>query len=155
MGAPGRAATQKVLENDVSPETHFSQTVSPWNGPMNQNRKAELAALSIEFVAKPQEAYRVHTSIPEAIEAGLGQVEGFAGCLVMVSNQEARLVTVVTFWSGEGRETRCGNSAPWVHKLLSPYLDHCLGVRTLRAYPPIANGSGANESEREISLRVA
>jgi len=42
-----------------------------------------ITALSIEFVAKPQEAHRVQAAIPAAIAGALKDVTGFAGCLVM------------------------------------------------------------------------
>ena len=58
----------------------------------------------------------------------LKDVIGFAGCLVMISGQEARLATVVTFWDGDDRVQRCGEKVRWVHALLAPYLDRCLRV---------------------------
>jgi len=41
------------------------------------------------------------SAIPAAIADALRDVTGFAGCLVMISDQEARLVTVVTLWAGD------------------------------------------------------
>jgi hypothetical protein len=93
-------------------------------------------ALSIEFVSKPQEAYRLRSAIPAAIEGALGHVKGFAGCMLLIADKEARLVTVVTFWEGENRLELSGNSASWVHKLLAPFLDHCLQVKSQDAYFP-------------------
>jgi hypothetical protein len=43
-----------------------------------------MTALSVEFVAKPQEAHRVEAAIPAAIAGALKEVDGFAGCLVMI-----------------------------------------------------------------------
>ena len=54
----------------------------------------------------------------------------------MVANHEARLVTVVTLWSGEDRMQRCQENVRWVRALLAPYLDRCLRVQTLAAYIP-------------------
>lgn len=96
-----------------------------------------VTALSVEFVAKPQEAHRVEAAIPAAIAGALKDVAGFAGCLVMISDQEARLVTVVTLWAGDERVKRCGQSVRWVHALLKPYLDHCLRVQTMVAHVPV------------------
>jgi len=59
-------------------------------------RNSQVTALSIEFVAKPHEAHRAELAIPSALAAAFKEVTGFAGCLVMVSDQEARLLTVVT-----------------------------------------------------------
>lgn len=96
-----------------------------------------VAALSVEFVAKPQEAHRVETTIPAAIAGALKDVAGFAGCLVMISEQEARLVTVVTLWAGDDRVKRCGQNAEWVQALLNPYLDRCLRVQSMVAHLPL------------------
>jgi hypothetical protein len=66
----------------------------------------------------------------------LGEVAGFAGSFVMIANHEARLVTVVTLWSGEDRMQRCNENVRWVRALLAPYLDRCLRVQTLAAFVP-------------------
>jgi hypothetical protein len=99
---------------------------------------SRITALSMEFVAKPNEAHKVHAALPEAINAALGEVAGFAGCFVMIANHEARLVTVVTLWSGEDRMQRCHENVRWVRALLAPYLDRSLRVQTLAAYVPAA-----------------
>jgi hypothetical protein len=116
---------------------------SPQNSAGNPNRTpgriaavSSLTALSVEFVAKPQEARLVERAIPKAIVGALQDVNGFAGCLVMISDQEARLVTAVTLWAGEDRVQRCKENLRWVHALLAPYLDRCLRVQTLVACLP-------------------
>jgi hypothetical protein len=96
-----------------------------------------VTALSVEFVAKPQEAHRVQAAIPAAIAGALKDVNGFAGCLVMISDQEARLVTVVTLWAGNDRAKCCNQNVRWVHALLKPYLDRCLRVQTMVAHLPV------------------
>jgi len=98
---------------------------------------AKITALHIEFVAKPNEAHKVHAALPPAINGALGGVAGFAGSLVMISNYEARLVTVVTLWSGEDQRQRCEENVKWVRALLAPYLDRCLRMQTLAAYVPL------------------
>ena len=97
---------------------------------------SRITALNIEFVAKPNEAHKVHNALPAAINGALGEVAGFAGCFVMIANHEARLVTVVTLWSGEDRMQRCNENVRWVRALLAPYLDRCLRVQTLAAFVP-------------------
>jgi hypothetical protein len=108
-----------------------------------------VTALSLEFVATPQAVRDVHSSIPNAINEALHDIAGFSGCLTMISDQESRLVTVVTFWTGENRAWCCSRTARWVRKLVSPYLDHCLRLRTFHAFLPavsaLANAfSGTN-----------
>jgi hypothetical protein len=96
-----------------------------------------MTALSVEFVAKPQEAHRVESAIPAAVAGTLKQVAGFAGSLVMISDQEARLVTVVTLWTGEDRSKHRDRNVRWVQALLAPYLDRCLRVRSMVAHLPV------------------
>jgi hypothetical protein len=97
---------------------------------------ARITALSVEFVAKPNEAHKIHSALPAAIDGALGEVAGFAGRFVMIANYEARLVTVVTLWTGEDRMQRCNENLRWVRALLAPYMDRCLRVQTLAAYAP-------------------
>jgi hypothetical protein len=93
-----------------------------------------LTALTIEFVAKPEQAHRVEAAIPGAIAGALKDVAGFAGYLMMISDQEARLVTVVTLWAGDDRAKCCSQNVPWVHALLAPFLDRRLRVQTMVAH---------------------
>lgn len=106
--------------------------------PLAQTKGApRLSALSVEFVAKPQETHRVQSAIPASLAGALGDVAGFAGCLVLVSEQEARLVTVVTLWIGDDSVKRCSQNVRWIHKLLAPCVDRCLRVQTLAAHLPV------------------
>jgi hypothetical protein len=107
-----------------------------------------IMALSIEFVAKPGEAYKVHATLPKAIDGALGEVTGFAGSFVMIANHEARLVTVVTLWNGKDRSRRCSENERWVRALLAPYLDRCLRVQTMAAYIPGASGAPQEFDQR-------
>ncbi len=104
-----------------------------------RNRQFPGDSPSIEFVAKPHEAHRAQLAIPSALAGALKEVTGFAGCLVMVSDQEARLLTVVTLWSGDERQKLPNENLRWVRALLAPYLDRCLRVQILGAHlPPLA-----------------
>ena len=116
------------------PQTAALKQQLPANG---KSGAPPVTALSVEFVAKPQEARRVEAAIPAAIAGALKDVAGFAGCLVMISDQEARLVTVVTLWAGDDRAKRCSQNVRWVHALLAPYLDRCLRVQTMVAHLPM------------------
>src|SRR5260370_25758631 len=122
--------------NDASPFPQAAplKVQRPANGTSAAPR---VTALSVEFVAKPQEAHRGEAVIPAAIAGALKDVAGFAGCLVMISDQEARLVTVVTLWAGDDRVKRCGQNVRWVPALLKPYLHHCLRVHTRVADVPL------------------
>ena len=93
-------------------------------------------ALSVEFVAKPEKAVPARTFLPEAILGALKEVEGFAGCVVLSSDQESRLVTVITFWTGSSSRKCCEQNARWVKALVASYADRCLRVQTLVAHAP-------------------
>ena len=54
----------------------------------------------------------------------------------MISDQEARLVTVVTLWAGHDRMKCCNQNVRWVNALLAPYLDRRLRVQTMVAHLP-------------------
>jgi hypothetical protein len=111
---------------------------SSYNAPLPglTQLSSRITALNVEFVAKPDEAHKIHSALPAAIDGALGEVAGFAGSFVMIANYEARLVTVVTLWSGEDRLQRSSENLRWVRALLAPYMDRCLRVQTLAAYVP-------------------
>jgi hypothetical protein len=115
----------------------FTERVEWRPEPRAKDRAAtSMTALRIEFVAKPQEAHRVGAAIPAAISSALNDVDGFAGYLVMISDQEVRLVTVVTLWAGDGRAKRCRQNVRGLQALLAPYVDRCLRVQTMLARLP-------------------
>ena len=95
-----------------------------------------LTAFSFEFVAKPEQAAEATLFLPAAIQSGLQDIAGFAGSLVMVSDQEARLITVIIFWSGIEARRGCERSVRRVRALLAPYMDRCLRAQNLFAHLP-------------------
>jgi hypothetical protein len=98
-------------------------------------------------VAKPEEVHRVQAGIPAAIAGALQDVTGFAGCLTLVSDQEARLVTVVTLWTGNERVKCCRENVRWVNALLAPYLDRRIRVQTMVAHLPMIRPETGATSE--------
>jgi hypothetical protein len=95
-----------------------------------------VTAQSVEFVAKPGEAQKAQHAIAPALNGALKGVIGFAGCMVMTSDHEARLITVVTFWRGTDRVKHCHTNTRWVNALLAPYIDRRLRVQTMVAQIP-------------------
>jgi hypothetical protein len=121
------------------------------------NESSAMTALSVEFVAKPEAAREAEHAIPMEIDGSLREVGGYAGCLVMVSKQEARLITVVTFWTGANRAERCNENARWVFALLKPYVDRCLRSQTVFARVPLEaalwslrRGAASDEPAKEL-----
>lgn len=116
------------------PRPSATESYSP---KVSATSNSQVTALSIEFVAKPHEAHRAQSAIPSALAAAFKEVTAFVGCLVMVSDQEARLLTVVTLWSGNERQKLCNENLRWVRALLAAYLDRCLRVQILNAHLPL------------------
>lgn len=105
-------------------------------GPTISATECGTTALSMEFVSKPEEVYRLRTAIPAAIDRALEHVPGLAGCLVLISDKEPRLVTVITFWEGENRARLCSRGAAWIQRVVAPFMDQCLQVRSHDALSP-------------------
>jgi len=89
-----------------------------------------MVALHLDFVAKPEESGELGKELATTIEAAQLWHEGLEGSVVLVSDREARLVTVLTFWDGKrfaaGREVRVA----WIQKLLMPFADGVIRVHT-------------------------
>jgi hypothetical protein len=122
--------------------------------PGMRHASSRITALNIEFVAKPNEAHKVHAAVPAAIQGAFGEVAGFAGSFVMIANHEARLVTIITLWRGEERMQRCNENVRWVMALLTPYMDRCLRVQSSTAYAPCA-AQVSQEFEQKCSAQAS
>ena len=94
----------------------------------------EVLALAEDFVSWPGKAEELQTVLPEAIRTAFDGSANFSGCMVLVSEQEARLVTVITFWKGKGRTKHCNENSKRIEQLLVPYVDRWLRTRRLTAF---------------------
>lgn len=121
---PARAADRQCL----------SKTSQSGGAATGVTTAPEVIAHGVEFVALPGEAAKVQRAIPEALRSTFGNSESFSGCMVLVSEQEARLVTVITLWTGSDRVDQCAENASQVEKLLDPYVDRYLRTRRLTAF---------------------
>lgn len=95
---------------------------------------SEILAYGVEFVALPGRTEKLRTMIPEAMRSALANSGAFCGCMVLLSEQEARLVTVVTFWKGRDRAMQCSENSKRVESLLLPYVDGWLRARRMVAF---------------------
>lgn len=93
--------------------------------------------LSLEFVAKPERARCAPMSLPEALQAAFQEITGFRGSMVMVSEQEPRLITAIILWSGSDWQQRCSQCVRRARALLAPYVDRSLRVQTMVAHLPV------------------
>jgi len=105
---------------------------------------SKAVALSVEFVAKPEKAASARILLADAIDRTFQEIDSYAGCMVLISEQEARLITVITFWMGGRDRGRCQEHARSVDALLASYVDRRLRVQTLVSHQPL----GTRENPR-------
>jgi hypothetical protein len=91
-------------------------------------------ALRAEFVLKPGKEGKVHETIDEIVSNSFSQDKEFLQGLVMVSEMESRLVTVITFWHAEGFAEARARRVRWLGERLAPYLDKSLRVQAFSAH---------------------
>lgn len=94
----------------------------------------EVLAYGVEFLALPGRTEKLRTMIPEAMRIALANSRAFCGCMVLLSEQEARLVTAITFWTGRDRAKHCTENSKRVESLLLPYVDGWLRARRMAAF---------------------
>jgi hypothetical protein len=94
----------------------------------------QVFAHSAEFVALPGESKRLQWEIPLLMRAASGDSAGFGGCIVLFSEEETRLVTVITLWAGRNEAKHCDEKR--LRRLLEPYADRWLRVRRFVGFFP-------------------
>ncbi len=146
---PSRAQCLGAL---LGPKVPFKPRTKP-NGRHRAHASAfNLSAQSLQFVASPGRANKLQAILPAAIREAFSVVPAFAGCIVMVSEQEARRITIVTFWKGYEHRQHCGQIAEQLKGILFPYVDHWLRAENHLAHFVIPAGPGESEP---LSPRVS
>lgn len=125
---PVSPANPAVLFSNASPH----QRKSDLSGLLAVAPKC--AILSLEFVAKPENAQTAPLSLAADVQASFAEQPGFRGSMVMVSEQEPRLITAVIFWSAGDWQQRSSQCARRAHALLAPYVDRSLRVQAMVAH---------------------
>ena len=104
------------------------------------------AILSLEFVAKPENARTAPLSLPADVQAAFAELPGFRGSMVMVSEQEPRLITAVIFWSAGDWQQRSSQCARRARAVLAPYVDRSLRVQTMVAHLPAPHAAEVEQT---------
>lgn len=99
-----------------------------------ENKRSEgVTALRAEFVIKPGNEKKVRETIEAILGNSLSCDSQFLQALVLVSEMEARLMTVLTFWESNGfaeaRERRVARMQQELH----PFLDQSMRVQSFTA----------------------
>jgi hypothetical protein len=117
----------------------------------------EVYAHSVEFVTLPGRSKELQRTIPETLRCALGNSGGFFGCMVFVSNQEARLMTVITLWTGSDRTEQCDKISDRLHQVLLPYVDCWLRTQkmaTFLCWPQGAQSPGEAQTQPALQQPV-
>jgi hypothetical protein len=117
----------------------------------------DISAHSVQFVASPGQTGKLQSTVPAAIREAFCMVPAFAGCMVMVADQEARRVTILTLWKGNGHRNHCAGNADQLRMILFPYVDHWLRVEnhvahfSMCATPCATPGQESLQGESPVS----
>ena len=83
----------------------------------------QVAALRVDFIAKPGDAIDVASVIEELLDhAGLHH-EGLQVSMLLVSDREARLVTLLTLWDAERFNAGRERLTAWTLKIVAALAD--------------------------------
>jgi len=125
--SPSRSQSpeKKAPLNDCLPPTVDSLVEGP--------AVEEATAYAVEFVALPCERDRLRVLIPQLVRDAYRDCKGFSGCVVFISELEARLVTVVTLWQGTGRTKLCREYSERMEQVLDPFVDRWMRAKRLIA----------------------
>ena len=121
---------------------------------LNVPAPAGVVALHLDFVAKPEGARELNSLVGAVLEeAGLAK-EGLETALLLVSDREARLVTLLTFWDvgrfANARERRIA----WMQKLLAPFADGPVRAQTSTPQLVLAESPVRFDAEKSVTFRT-
>ena len=89
-----------------------------------------VVALHLDFVAKPEDTRQLNSLVRTVLQQAGLEDEGLRTALLLVSDREARLVTLLTFWDA-GRFSRARERRiAWMQKLLAPFADGPVRAQT-------------------------
>jgi hypothetical protein len=131
IGVPVKLAASSVVEttSESSQEREVPMSVS-----VSEATALRLFAEVLEFVALPGEAQKLQREIPLALRKANAKADGLLNCLVLFSEQEARLVTVITLWSKGDRLKTGQDASRRLKRILDPYVDRWLRTRTFVSF---------------------
>ena len=126
----GVTLTERVANPEIATKVktlHAPSVAGPRSEVNHDCEDLPFLAYGVEFVTLPGQSDRLRTEIPFLVRAANEKSRGFSGCLVLVSEQEARLVTVITLWMTRDGEKECHEKR--LKRQLEPYVDRWLRTR--------------------------
>ena len=101
-------------------------------GAKRRNGMSGLMVLQLNFVAKPSSGPEWMNELAEAIENARLDKEGLEASVMLMSDREARLVTLLTFWERSRFLATRKYCIAWIERLLAGFADG-----TIRAYSSV------------------
>lgn len=110
-----------------------------------------MVALHFDFVAKPEGTRALNCDLRDALNASGLADEGLKTALLLVSDREARLVTLVTFWDAQRFANARERSIAWMQKLLTPFADGPVRAQTSTPQLVLADASAECDLDQALS----
>jgi|SRR5579863_4315514 len=124
-----------------------TQASRAWDGPQqaatwNDAASNVLNVRAVDFIARPGKAAELHACLNGRVLDSLKKRRGFSGAVILSSHKEARLLTVLSFWSTAGEAVE-NKWEEWqvVQQALVHLIDVCSRVHTYEAVIPANPGS--------------
>jgi hypothetical protein len=90
----------------------------------------QVNALRIDFVASPGNSTDLASDVAKLLEHAELYREGLQASMLLVSDREARLVTLLTLWHAERFQTERERLITWTLKLVSRFADGPMRAHT-------------------------
>ena len=97
------------------------------------NQRERVTALRAEFVIKPGNEKKVRETIGLILGNSFSRDPQFLQALVLVSEMEARLMTVLTFWHSNGFAEARDRRIARMQQKLHPFLDQSMRMQSFTA----------------------
>ena len=116
-------------------------------GRRRPDRTSGLMALQLDFVAKPNSG-RWMNELAEAVESARLDREGLEASVMLVSDREARLVTLLTFWKCESFQATREYCIAWMQKVLAPFADGSIRAHSSHPHFLVTDENGVAPARR-------
>lgn len=101
---------------------------------LTHSQSEAVTALRAEFVVKPGNEAKVRETIELILASSFCRDREFLQALVLVSEMESRLITVLTFWQSNGFAEARERRVARMRQKLQPLLDQCMRVQSFTAH---------------------
>jgi heme-degrading monooxygenase HmoA len=126
----------------------------PYSSDVAGDRRRIWNVRVVGFISKPERTDELVTVIENAVNDRLPEFPGFAGAMVLRSQDEKRTLLVFSFWETEKQAaTTRWEMNRGVRRAISQMVDVCIKVQTFQA--TAAAGSGTTNSRRTGMCAVA